>query len=278
MRILITGGNGNLAKMIFNGLHNNHIIHNPNRQQLDILDLNALKNYLELHTFDILIHTAISGGRRTKEESGDVTHTNLLMWENILTFADRFKMIIQFDSGAIYDRATDIMNRGEEDLFTVPSDYYGFSKYVIYKRSLQYSNVYNFRVFNIFHPNEEPDRFIKKCFLAKQNNTEITIFEDKYFDFVYEDDFIKIIKHYVDNTNNQTVLHKTINICYDTKYKLSEIAKIILGNNNNIIVNDTSCLKNYCGNHTKLYSLGITLDGIRKSLDKFIELNMSRIN
>ena len=278
MRILITGGNGNLAKMIFNGLHNNHIIHIPNRQQLNILDLSALKNYLELHTFDILIHTAISGGRRTKEETGEVTHTNLLMWENILTFADRFKMIIQFDSGAIYDRATDIMNRGEEDLFTVPTDYYGFSKYVIYKRSLQYSNVYNFRVFNIFHINEEPDRFIKKCFLAKQNNTEITIFEDKYFDFVYEDDFIKIIKHYVDNTNNQAVLHKTINICYDTKYKLSEIAKIILGNNNNIIVNDTSCLKNYCGNSAKLYSLGLQLDGIRKSLDKFIELNMSRIN
>ncbi len=266
MRILITGGNGNLAKMIFYGLHNNHIIHNPNRSQLNILDVNALKNYLDTHTFDILIHTAISGGRRTKEETGEVTHTNLVMWENILKFSDRFKMIIQFDSGAIYDRATDIMNRTEEELFTVPTDYYGFSKYVIYNRSLQYSNVYNFRVFNIFHANEEPDRFIKKCFIAKQNNTDITIFEDKYFDFVYEDDFVKIIKYYVDNTENQTILHKTINISYATKYKLSDIAKMILGSDNNIIINDTSCLKNYCGNHTKLEQLGIQLDGLDKSL------------
>jgi GDP-L-fucose synthase len=269
MRILITGGNGNVAKMIYNGLQNNHIINNPNRQELNILDFNALSAYLEKYTFDILIHTAISGGRRTKEENGDVTHTNLVMWENILKFSDKFKMIIQFDSGAIYDRATDIMNRVEEDLFTVPNDYYGFSKYVIYNRSLQFSNIYNFRVFNIFHPNEEPDRFIKKCFLAKQNNTEITIFEDKYFDFVYEDDFIKIIKHYVDNINNQTVLHKTINICYDTKYKLSDIARIILGSDNNIIINNSACLNNYCGNSNKLYESNLLLYGLEKSINMF---------
>ena len=268
-KILITGGNGNLAKMIYNGLHNNHTIHNPNRQQLNILDFNALKLYLETNTYDILIHTAISGGRRTKEENGDVTHTNLLMWENILKFSDKFKMIIQFDSAAIYDRATDIMNRTEEDLFTVPTDYYGFSKYVIYNRSLQYNNIYNFRVFNIFHINEEPDRFIKKCFLAKRDNTSVTIFEDKYFDFVYEDDFIKIIKHYVDNTDNQAGLHKTINICYDTKYKLFDIAKMILGSDNNIIVNDSKCLKNYCGNNNKLNQLGIQLDGLEKSITKY---------
>jgi nucleoside-diphosphate-sugar epimerase len=256
--------------MIFNGLHNNHIIHNPNRQQLDILDLNALKNYLELHTFDILIHTAISGGRRTKEETGEVTHTNLLMWENILTFADRFKMIIQFDSGAIYDRATDIMNRVEEDLFTVPNDYYGFSKYVIYNRSLQFSNIYNFRIFGVFHINDEPNRFITACFIAKKQGTKITIFEDKYFDFVYEDDFVKIIKHYINNIENQTILEKTINISYIKKYKLSDIAKMILGSaDDNIIINDPKCLKNYCGNGNKLYKLKIQLDGLEKSINTF---------
>ena len=39
-------------------------------------------------------------------------------------------MIINFDSAAIYDRASDILNRKEEDLLTIPNDYYGFSKYI----------------------------------------------------------------------------------------------------------------------------------------------------
>ena len=148
MRVLITGGNGNIAKMIRNNLSFKYEIVAPARAELNILSFSEVKYFLENNDFDILVHTAISGGRRTKDENGDVTHFNLLMWENILKFADRFKMIINLDSGAIYDRSTDILNRSEDDIFTVPNDYYGFSKYLIYQRSLQYKNVFNFRIFN----------------------------------------------------------------------------------------------------------------------------------
>jgi len=168
MKILITGGNGNIAKMINKNLSNKYEIVNLSRTDLNVLSFEEVKKYIENNNFDILVHTAILGGRRTKEENGDVTHKNLLMLENLLYFADRFKMIINFDSAAIYDRNTDILNRKEEDLSTIPTDYYGFSKYVIYKRTLQYENVFNFRIFNIFHPNEEEDRFMKQCFIAKK--------------------------------------------------------------------------------------------------------------
>ena len=105
------------------------------------------KNYLSKNTFDILIHTAILGGRRTKEETGDVVHYNLIMFENILKVADKFKLIINFDSAAIYDRSTDILNRKENELYSVPNDYYGFSKYLIYQQSLLYSNIIYSNVF-----------------------------------------------------------------------------------------------------------------------------------
>ena len=216
MKILITGGNGNIAKMIKNNLQGcNYEITNLSRSDLDVLHFDQIEKYLTEHDFDILVHTAILGGRRTKEENGDVTHKNLVMFENLLYFADKFKMIINFDSAAIYDRTTDILNRKESELKTIPTDYYGFSKYNIFKRSLYYENVYNFRIFNIFHLHEEPDRFIKSCFLAKKNGTNVTIFEDKYFDFVYEDDFVKMIRFYFDHVNNQINLQKTINICYE---------------------------------------------------------------
>jgi len=270
LKILITGGNGNIAKIIKRNLSSEtYEITNLSRNDLNVLNLQDIKNYLTINKFDILVHTAILGGRRTKEETGEVTHLNLLMLENLLTFAYRFKMIINFDSAAIYDRSTDILNRKERDLFTIPTDYYGFSKYVIYKRSLQYLNMYNFRIFNIFHANEEPDRFIKKCFLAKETNSVIDIFEDKYFDFVYEDDFIKIIKFYFDNTYTQSNLKKTINICYEQKYKLSDIAKHILTNKTNINIISNSNDKNYSGDFSTLKTLNLNFLGLEDSLKMY---------
>ena len=271
-KILITGGNGNIACIIKNELKDIYEITAPTRETLDVLNYDNIKKYLSLNTFDILVHTAIKGGRRTKEENGDIVYVNLLMFENILKFADKFKMIINLDSGAIYDRNTNIYNRKEDDLFTVPLDYYGFSKYNIYQRSLQYKNVYNFRIFNIFHPNEEPNRFIKACFNAKKNNTEFIINDDKYFDFIYYIDFITIFTYYINNLdipNKQ--LYKTINISYKNKYKLSDIAKLIENTGtykkmNIKIVADNNM--NYCGNNDLLDSI-VFIDGLEKALKDY---------
>ena len=269
MNILITGGNGNISKMIYKNLSSEFNITCITRNDFDLIDYASVEKYLIDKKFDVLIHTAITGGRRTKEENGDVVYKNLLMFENIIAFADRFKLIINFDSGAIYDRNTDIYCRKEDELYTIPSDYYGFSKYLIYKRSLQYKNIVNFRIFNIFHVNEETNRFMKSCFLAKKNNTVVTIFQDKYFDFMYEDDFIKIIKYYIDNWCLDSHLPKTFNLSYTDKYKLSDIASIILDNKEQIIVNDTKCLHNYCGNNDLLNEMQLKLDGLHVSLNKF---------
>jgi len=179
-------------------------------------------------------------------------------------------MIINLDSAAIYDRTTDILNRKENELFTIPTDYYGFSKYVIYNRTLNYNNCFNFRIFNIFHKNEEPDRFIKSCFLAKKNNTLVTIFEDKYFDFVYEDDFIKIVDYYFMNCENKNKLDKTINICYKKKYKLSEIALLIIKDESKIIINKNYSNNNYSGNNELLENKKLDLLNLEESLIKYV--------
>ena len=269
MRLLITGGNGNLAKIINKHLLSEFEIVCITRKDFDLLNLQELTIYLSGKKFDVLIHTAISGGRRTKEETGEVVYHNLLMFENLMKFSDKFKLIINFDSGAIYDRSADIYCKKEDEALNIPVDYYGFSKYMIYNRSLQYNNVVNFRIFNIFHVNEEPDRFIKSCFLAKQKGTTVTIFEDKYFDFMYEDDFIKIIKYYIDYYSEK--LPKTFNLSYTNKYKLSDIADMILNNKEQIVIMDSSCSKNYCGDGKLLTSLSIELDGLENSLKKYAD-------
>jgi nucleoside-diphosphate-sugar epimerase len=270
MRVLITGGNGNIAKMIKVGLSGEFSIYAPSRSELNVLDFYGIQDFLSKNQFDILVHTCILGGRRTKEEDGDVAYTNILMFEHILKFANHFKMIINLDSGAIYDRKTDILNRKEDDLYTVPLDYYGFSKYVIYNRSLSYTNVFNFRIFNIFHANEEPNRFISSCFTSKNNNSILDIHEDKFFDFMYEEDFVRIVRFYFQNVESLEVLEKTVNIGYDQKYRLSDIARIIIGDDSQInIIKSTA--NNYSGCVDKLYSYGIGFDGLDKGLKKYKE-------
>jgi len=278
MKILITGGNGNIAKIIKNKLSYLYDITNLGRTELNILSYEDVKSYLEINEFDILIHTAIIGGRRTKDDPEDTVKKNVEMFDNLMKFSDRFKMIINFDSAAIYDRSTDILNRSENELKTIPEDKYGKSKYLIYKKSLEYKNVYNLRLFNIFHSNEEKDRFIKSCFIARNDNTILTINEDKYFDFFYELDFIKVIKYYIQNYPN---LEKTVNLCYEKKYKLSEIAKLIINNSGNIkIINQTS-VNNYSGNNNLLKKYNIEFLELEESLEiydkRYIDLKDRRI-
>lgn len=269
MRILITGGNGNIATIIKNSLSDHYEIVNPSHSELDLLDISSIQSFIDNHeNFDILFHTAIIGGRRTKTEEYDVFYKNIRMMENVLRFENKFKMIINLDSGAIYDRNTDIMNRTEEDIFTVPDDFYGFSKYVIYSRSMQYKQCINFRIFNIFHELEEENRFIKMCFIAKQNNSNVIIHADKYFDFVYKDDFVKIVKYYIDNCDKQHTLDKTLNICYDRKYLLSDVAKLILPPSQ-ILIDTIDLSHNYCGDNSKLRSINLDLDGLENSIIKY---------
>ena len=189
----------------------------------------------------------------------------MIMFENLMKFNNKFKMIINLDSGAIYNRETNILNRKENELFTIPTDFYGFSKYCIYQRTLLYSNIFNFRIFNIFHLNEENDRFIKLCFLSKNSNNNIIIQEDKYFDFFYEKDFIKIIKYYFDSINDLFKLEKTINISYKEKYKLSEIAEIIIKDKQKIVISNIG-INNYSGNSDYLYKYNIKFLEMENSL------------
>jgi len=265
MKILITG-KGNIANIIHNNLKEHKItIYNEN-----LLNFEKLKNFLNNYSFDVLIHCAIKGGRRTKEDTPDIVYNNILMFENILSCFDKFKIIINLDSGAVYDRTTDIFNRKENELKYRPKDYYGFSKYIIYKCSLNYDNVYNLRLFNIFHINEEPDRFIKQCFISNKYKTPLIIKNDKYFDFVSELDFIKIIRYYLENKIN----YKVINVSYENKYKLSDIANLII-KDKNLIQIESNCQLNYCGNGDLLKSLNIELMGLDVSLNNYSQLYLN---
>ena len=271
MHILITGGNGNLATILKTSLSSLHNVEAPGRAEMNMLDIDSMKQYLQNKTFDVVIHTAIQGGRRTRPDTHEDVYNNMLILENLLWFKDNFKMILNMDSGAIYNRAEDMFKRKETDIHSIPKDYYGFSKYMIYQRGLACDNFFNMRIFNIFHETEEPDRFIARCVNIAKNGGVLEIYENKYFDFFYKDDFVSVVKYYIDNVGNKERLFKTLNLSYEEKHTLADIAKMIIGDNaeKQIIVHNDKREHNYCGDNSLLKSMSVELVGLLGGLQKY---------
>ena len=67
-KILITGGNGYIAKSIKNSLWDKYHIIAPGREELDLLSSESVDAFFEGKHFDVIIHTATVGGSRLKEE------------------------------------------------------------------------------------------------------------------------------------------------------------------------------------------------------------------
>jgi GDP-L-fucose synthase len=208
MKILITGGNGYIAKSLYNSLKNTYEITTLTRNNFNLNHFKVLDSYLKDKYFDVVIHCAVSGGSRLKEDTIGDMDNNLQMYYNLLNCKDRFGKLIHFGSGAE---------------ITQPETPYGLSKRVINKSISEQENFYNIRIFAVFDENELDTRFIKGNIKRYINKEPIIIHQDKFMDFFYMKDFISLIDHYITNDN----LPKQIDCSYIGPYKLSEIADII---------------------------------------------------
>lgn len=251
MKILITGGGGYIAKSIYAELKDDYSIINPNRQELDLTCKHSIESFFNKHGyFDVVIHTAIKGGSRLNVDDWSVLDTNLSMYYNLCSKERYFNKFINIGSGAeIYS----------------PDTPYGLSKKAIAKSIESKSNKYvSLRVFGIFDENELDSRFIKANIKRAINAEPLEVYEDKYMDFFYMKDFIKVIKAFVNSKNPQ----KEINCVYEKKYKLSEIASMInkLSSNPNKIKICKNSKIDYIANYNR--PIIINLLGLENAIAK----------
>lgn len=216
MRILITGGNGYIAKSLFNNLYSKYKIISITRQDFNLTDSFETNKYFSDKYFDIIIHCAVSGGSRLKSDNWDVLDDNLKMYYNLLNCKNKFTKLIHFGSGA--------------ELIAQNTPY-GLSKHIIRQSILEKDNFYNIRIFGVFDENELDTRFIKGNIKKYLNNQSITIHQDKFMDFFYMKDLVSLVEYYILNEN----LPSEVNCSYSEKYTLSNIANIINNLGNHIV-------------------------------------------
>ena len=273
MNVLVTGSNGYIGNSIVESSIKDINIFKGNRDTIDLFDKHKVADYIKKNKIDCIIHCAIQGGNRMKQDDASVFYNNLLIFENLFFCRDLVNKIINIASGAEFDRSFDINLKQEEDIYkAVPKDFYGLSKNLIAKKSLTVDNFYNLRLFGCFDENEIKTRFIKTCILKSENNETININEDKVMDFFYLKDLITVIEYYLKNSSS----YQDINLSYKEKFKLSQIAKKIIKSKNSkseIDIQKTEGL-NDNGEFKKLISIPIKLIGLEDGINKTIIHNI----
>jgi nucleoside-diphosphate-sugar epimerase len=248
MNILITGGNGYIAKNLYEGLKDKHNVTTISRDDFDLTDRTLTDKFFEEKYFDVVIHTAISGGSRLRKDTEDVLDENLIMYYNLLANESKFKKFISIGSGA------EIFSQEEP---------YGLSKHVINYSMKNKPNFHNVRIFAVFDENELETRFIKSSILKYLNNQPIEIHQDKLMDFFYMKDLIILMEYCISADD----LPKEINCSYRNIYHLRDIANIINKMdeyNVPIRVVNKKIGTNYTGSFT---SLGIDYIGIEEGIE-----------
>jgi nucleoside-diphosphate-sugar epimerase len=207
-RILLTGGNGFIARNLKTQLSNDYDVIAITRKDADLTNSDEVNKFFDGNYFDIVIHTAISGGSRLKDDDDNVKQNNISMFMNIRDNKEHYGRLINIGSGA------EIYN---------PTSPYGLSKYIIRNFVKLESNFYNVRVYAVFGPDELDTRFIKANVVRYINKTPMIIHMNRYIDFFYIDDFAKVIRYYIETPSPP----KEFDCCYRRAWDLHHIADTI---------------------------------------------------
>ena len=208
IKILITGGNGYIAKSLYKAYKDIYDVTSITRKDFDLTDGEATIQWFRDRYYDIVIHCAVTGGSRLRGDTFAVMDKNLCMYYNLLQCQSHYDKFIQFGSGA------ELLQKDTP---------YGLSKHVIRQSILEKNKFYNIRIYGVFDENELDTRFIKGNIKRYINKESIVIHQDKFMDFFYMKDLIYLVDYYI-NSND---LPKQIDCSYDKLYKLSDVANII---------------------------------------------------
>ncbi len=202
MKVLITGGSGFIGRNIIEQLGDRHEFIFPNLTELDLVNDKDVSNYLKKINPDLIIHGANVGGLRNTNDPHDLVEINLRMFFNIVKANTLHKRMITLGSGAEYDKQYDIISVSENDFdIHVPADQYGFTKYIMSKFAGCTDNITHLRLFGIYGKYEDyRTRFISQTICKALLDLPIIIRQNVRFDYLYVNDFVKILDLLISKT------------------------------------------------------------------------------
>ena len=271
-QILITGANGFIAKSLNESLSHHYEIDMCDRQKLDLLDADKVFSYIKKHHFDVVIHGATydAAPEFSSKDPKAVLENNLRMFFNLTRCEKHFGKMIYFGSGAEFDRPNWTPSMSE-DMFDrhVPSDQYGYSKYLMNRYARSSSNIYNLRLFGLFGKYDDwRYRFIPNACCKAVLGMPISMRHNSVFDYLYIDDLTSTIDWAINNIPE----HKDYNVCSGESISYRTLANLIIeesGKKLEIIVEQDDTGYEYSGDNSRLIAeAGLVFTDIRSSIKK----------
>jgi GDP-L-fucose synthase len=255
VKILITGGSGFIGRNLAEQYTGRHDIAAPPRAELDLLDAEAVRTYLERHCFGAVIHTATERSTRKYGGGPQLLNHNCRMFFNLTRNAHTFGRMLFLSSGAVYDRAHWHPRMAEDDFDTcVPADDYGFSKYICAKAIDGMDRVYELRLFGVFGPHEDWQvRFISNACCRAVWDLPVVVRQNVLFDYLDVEDLGRILECFL----TRDLRHRHYNVCTGRPVDLQTLAQKVVaasGKNLEIRVKNQGLGDEYSGRNDRMLS------------------------
>lgn len=277
--ILLTGSGGFIGKHLKKFLSEKFNLFTPRSFQLNLLDKNAVADYVKANKINFIIHSASCGVRISPDATiEEVAKPNIEMFKNL---ADLNLPMITFGSGAEYDKSRPLHKIKEENFGeNIPQDPYGYSKYLISKEIEKRENILNLRIFGIYGTGEDKSRVTSCIVNDNLAHRPILLNQNVVFDFIWIEDFCKIVEFFIENQTKE----KFVNVAPTEIIEIVELAKIVNDFSDfksKIIVKKDGLNKEYTGDNSTLLKLmpDLKFTSYAEGMKKFYSLmkNQSQV-
>lgn len=258
---MVLGANGFIGKSTVQFLQHKeeYKVIPVTRETVDILDEVRLREFFQKNEIDVVIHCANQGGSRKEYGKDiDVIGNNLKMFFNIERCLSSCMRMINFGSGAQYDKTRDLIKVKEEEFGQhIPHDAYGYSKYVMSKYiktrwNSGEKNILNPVIFGLYGKEEDYRfRFISNAIIKNIMKLPIVINQNVVFDYLFVEDYCRILEHLIEDEWEMCECNITPNISIDL-VQIAELINEIGSYRSEIIVKNKGNNYQYTGDNTRL--------------------------
>lgn len=242
MKILLTGGSGLVGSNVKLYHANKNITHeilSPTRTELNLLDRESIRNYLESNLgIELVIHAAgfVGGVHKNKANPTGFMYENMTMGMNLLMESYRYgiKNFINLGSSCMYPKNAELPIN-EDSILTgalePTNEGYAIAKSVVTKMC-EYLG-YNYKTIIPCNLYGKYDKFrpedshmlasaIRKLHLAKESGEKVTIWGDGTArrEFMYAEDVADFIWYCVDRMDS---MPRKVNLGLGKDYSIQEL-------------------------------------------------------
>ena len=219
MRVLITGGSGQLGYDIAKLLEeNNTMMYVPTHEEMDITDRDSVMMAFDSFKPDVVFHcaayTAVDKAEEDKERCYDI---NVNGTKNIVDASNMYGSKVVYIS-------TDYVFHGDKNGIyetsdiTVPINYYGYTKYLGEQEVMKNSNNLVVRISWVFGINGK--NFVKTMLRLASSRDEISVVSDQVGSPTYTYDLARLL---VDMVNkNKNGIYQATNEGYCSWYEFAK--------------------------------------------------------